>query len=154
MVLQGPLRLWALPAKSSPRDIHASPVKACPDRPLVKVASLEDAAAVKTLDAEILAGSNSLTLYVFANEKTAPWHSPMRIAQNHTVQSGAKRMARHPPTNTNTTITLQRRWSRERTAMGEPRRHPAACATMLIDTTKPASAASNPRSRRSGANQP
>jgi N-acetyl-gamma-glutamyl-phosphate reductase len=31
---------------------------------------LEDAAAVKTLDAEILAGSNSLTLYVFANDKT------------------------------------------------------------------------------------
>ena len=32
---------------------------------------LEDAAAVKTLDAEILAGSNGLALYVFANEKTA-----------------------------------------------------------------------------------
>ena len=39
------------------------------ERPLVKVASLEDAAAAKTLDAEILAGSNGLTLYVFGNEK-------------------------------------------------------------------------------------
>jgi N-acetyl-gamma-glutamyl-phosphate reductase len=70
MLVEVPLALWALPAKPTPRDIHAALVKAYPDKPLVKVASLEDAAAVKTLDAEILAGSNSLTLYVFANEKT------------------------------------------------------------------------------------
>jgi N-acetyl-gamma-glutamyl-phosphate reductase len=71
MLVEVPLPLWALPGKPSARDIHAALVKAYPDRPLVKVASLEDAAAVKTLDAEILAGSNGLTLYVFANEKTA-----------------------------------------------------------------------------------
>jgi len=71
MLVEVPLQLWALPGKPSPRDIHAALVKAYPERPLVKVASLEDAAAVKTLDAEILAGTNSLTLYVFANEKTA-----------------------------------------------------------------------------------
>jgi len=70
MLVEVPLALWALPAKPTARDIHAALVKAYPDRPLVKVASLEDAAAVKTLDAEILAGSNGLTLYVFANEKT------------------------------------------------------------------------------------
>lgn len=70
MLVEVPLQLWALPAKPTARDIHAALVKAYPDRPLVKVASLEDAAAVKTLDAEILAGSNGLTLYVFANEKT------------------------------------------------------------------------------------
>lgn len=70
MLVDVPLQLWALPAKPSPRDIHATLVRAYPDRPLVKVASLEDAAAVKTLDAEILAGSNGLTLYVFGNEKT------------------------------------------------------------------------------------
>jgi len=69
MLVEVPLHLWALPSKPSPRDIHAALVKAYPDRPLVKVASLEDAAAVKTLDAEILAGTNGLTLYVFANEK-------------------------------------------------------------------------------------
>lgn len=69
MLLEVPLQLWALPSKPSAREIHAALVKAYPDRPLVKVASLEDAAAVKTLDAEILAGSNGLTLYVFANEK-------------------------------------------------------------------------------------
>jgi N-acetyl-gamma-glutamyl-phosphate reductase len=71
MLVDVPLQLWALPAKPTARDIHAALVKAYPDRPLIKVASLEDAAAVKTLDAEILAGSNALALYVFANEKTA-----------------------------------------------------------------------------------
>lgn len=70
MLVEVPLQLWALPAKPTPRDIHAALVKAYPERPLVKVASLEDAAAAKTLDAEIFAGTNGLTLYVFANEKT------------------------------------------------------------------------------------
>jgi N-acetyl-gamma-glutamyl-phosphate reductase len=69
MLVEVPLQLWALPARPTPRDIHAALAKAYPERPLVKLASLEDAAAAKTLDAEILAGSNGLTLYVFANEK-------------------------------------------------------------------------------------
>jgi N-acetyl-gamma-glutamyl-phosphate reductase len=69
MLVEVPLQLWALPQQPTPRDVHAALVRAYPDRPLVKVASLEDAAAVKSLDAEILAGSNGLTLYVFANEK-------------------------------------------------------------------------------------
>jgi N-acetyl-gamma-glutamyl-phosphate reductase len=69
MLVEVPLQLWALPGKPIPRDIHAALVKAYPDRPLVKVASLEDAAAAKTLDAEIFAGTNGLTLYVFANER-------------------------------------------------------------------------------------
>jgi N-acetyl-gamma-glutamyl-phosphate reductase len=69
MLVEVPLQLWALPGKPTPRDIHAALVKAYPERPLVKVASLEDAAVVKTLDAEIFAGTNGLTVYVFANEK-------------------------------------------------------------------------------------
>jgi N-acetyl-gamma-glutamyl-phosphate reductase len=71
MLVEVPLQLWALPGKPSARDLHAALDKAYPDQPLVKVASLEDAAAVKSLDAEILAGTNGLTIYVFANEKTA-----------------------------------------------------------------------------------
>jgi N-acetyl-gamma-glutamyl-phosphate reductase len=71
MLVEVPLQLWALPGKPSVRDIHAALVRAYQGRPLVKVASLEDAAAVKSLDAEFLAGSNGLTLYVFANEKAA-----------------------------------------------------------------------------------
>ena len=70
MLVEVPLQLWALPGKPTARDVHAALAKAYPDRPLVKVASLEDAAAVKTLDAEILAGSNGLTLYVFGNDKS------------------------------------------------------------------------------------
>jgi N-acetyl-gamma-glutamyl-phosphate reductase len=70
MLVEVPLQLWALPGKPSPRDIHGALVKAYPDRPLVKVASLEDAGAVKTLDAEVFAGTNGLTLYVFANDKS------------------------------------------------------------------------------------
>ena len=70
MLVEVPLQLWALPGKPAPRDIHAALAKSYPDRPLVKVASLEDAGAAKTLDAEIFAGANGLTLYVFANEKT------------------------------------------------------------------------------------
>jgi len=69
MLVEVPLQLWALPGAPAPRDIHAALVKAYPDRPLMTVASMEDAGAVKTLDAEILAGANGLTLYVFGNEK-------------------------------------------------------------------------------------
>jgi N-acetyl-gamma-glutamyl-phosphate reductase len=70
MLVEVPLQLWAIAGRPTARELHAALVKAYPDRPLVKVASLEDAAAVKTLDAEILAGTNGLTIYVFANEKT------------------------------------------------------------------------------------
>jgi N-acetyl-gamma-glutamyl-phosphate reductase len=70
MLVEVPLQLWALPGKPMARDVHGALVKAYPERPLVKVASMEDAAVVKTLDAEILAGTNGLTIYVFANEKT------------------------------------------------------------------------------------
>jgi N-acetyl-gamma-glutamyl-phosphate reductase len=70
MLVEVPLPLWALPVRPTARDIHAALERAYADRPLVKVASLEDAAAAKTLDAEILTGTNGLTLYVFGNEKT------------------------------------------------------------------------------------
>lgn len=70
MLVEVPLQLWALPGQPAARDIHAALVKAYPDRPLVKVASQEDAGVVKSLDAEIFAATNGLTLYVFANDKT------------------------------------------------------------------------------------
>ncbi len=70
MLVEVPLQLWALAGTPSPRDIHAALAHAYAGRPLVKVAALEEAAAVTALDAEILANSNAMTLYVFANEKT------------------------------------------------------------------------------------
>jgi N-acetyl-gamma-glutamyl-phosphate reductase len=68
--VEGRVSLGRAGAPGPPRDLHAALVKAYPDRPLVKVASLEDSAAATSLDVEILAGSNGLTLYVFANEKS------------------------------------------------------------------------------------
>jgi N-acetyl-gamma-glutamyl-phosphate reductase len=69
MLVEVPLQSWALPGKVSARDLHAALAAAYPGRPLVEVASLEEAAALKSLDAELLAGSNKMKLFVFANEK-------------------------------------------------------------------------------------
>jgi N-acetyl-gamma-glutamyl-phosphate reductase len=69
MLVELPLQLWALPQKPAARDLHAALAKAYPDRPLVEVASLEEAASHKTLDAEILSGTNRLKLFVFSDPK-------------------------------------------------------------------------------------
>lgn len=68
MLVELPLQLWALPGAPRPRDLHAVLANAYAGRPLVEVASLEEAAEMKTLDAEILAGTNRMKLFVFANE--------------------------------------------------------------------------------------
>jgi N-acetyl-gamma-glutamyl-phosphate reductase len=68
MLVELPLQLWALPGTPSPRDLHAVLANAYAGRPLVEVASLEEAAAMKTLDAELLAGGNGMKLFVFGNE--------------------------------------------------------------------------------------
>ena len=69
MLVEVPLQSWALPGRPSPRDIHAALASAYPGRPLVEVASLEEAAALKSLDAELLAGSNKMKLFVFADDR-------------------------------------------------------------------------------------
>ena len=51
-------------------DLHAVLADAYRGRPLVEVASLEEAAALRTLDAEALRGSNKIKLYVFSNPAT------------------------------------------------------------------------------------
>ena len=55
MLVEMPLQLWALPGTPAPRDIHAVLANAYRGRPLVEVASLDEAAGMKSLDAEILA---------------------------------------------------------------------------------------------------
>jgi N-acetyl-gamma-glutamyl-phosphate reductase len=67
MLVEVPLALWALPAKPSPDDIHAVLAEAYRDRALVKVATPQEAGAAATLDAEVLANTNTMTLYVFGN---------------------------------------------------------------------------------------
>ncbi len=69
MLVEVPLPLWAMSGKPSARDLHAAWTKAYPARPLVEVASLEGAASLKTLDAELLAGTNRMKLFLFADDK-------------------------------------------------------------------------------------
>jgi N-acetyl-gamma-glutamyl-phosphate reductase len=68
MLVEIPLQLWALPAKPRARDLHAVLADAYAGRPLVEVAGLDEAAGMKGLDAELLANSNRMKLFVFANE--------------------------------------------------------------------------------------
>jgi N-acetyl-gamma-glutamyl-phosphate reductase len=69
MLVELPLQLWALSGAPKARDLHAALAKAYRGRPLVEVAGLEEAAGLATLDAELMAGSNRMKLFVFANEK-------------------------------------------------------------------------------------
>jgi N-acetyl-gamma-glutamyl-phosphate reductase len=69
MLVEMPLQLWALPGTVKPADVHAALADAYAGKALVSVAGLEDAAALKVLDAELLSGTNLLKLFVFANEK-------------------------------------------------------------------------------------
>lgn len=69
MLVEVPLPLWALPSKSSPRDVHTVLASAYPQRPLVQVEAWDATAAMTILDAQALAGSNGLKIYVFGNEQ-------------------------------------------------------------------------------------
>jgi N-acetyl-gamma-glutamyl-phosphate reductase len=69
MLVEVPLQLWALPGSPKPADLHAALAQAYKGRPLVEVASLEEAAGLKVLDAELLANTNRIKLFVFGNEK-------------------------------------------------------------------------------------
>jgi N-acetyl-gamma-glutamyl-phosphate reductase len=68
MLVEVPLPLWALPNKTGLAEIHAAYEESYRGRPLVEVASLGEAAAMKSLDAELLAGSNKMKLFVFGSE--------------------------------------------------------------------------------------
>lgn len=70
MIVDVPLALWSLPKRPKAKDLHAVLADFYRGRPFVEVARLEEAAGLKTLDAEILKNTNTLRLYVFANEKT------------------------------------------------------------------------------------
>jgi len=70
MIVEVPLHLRALPGEPKAADLHVALAAAYARRPLVEVASLAEAAAVKSLDAEALRGTDRLKLYVFSNEKT------------------------------------------------------------------------------------
>ena len=68
MLVEIPLPLSALPGGPSLKQIHTALADAYRGEPLVHVASLDEAAARKTLDAEELKDTNRLKIYVFGNE--------------------------------------------------------------------------------------
>jgi len=69
MLVEVPLQLWSLPVKPKAADLHAALSDAYAGKTLVSVAGLDEAAALKVLDAELLSGTNLLKLFVFADEK-------------------------------------------------------------------------------------
>ncbi len=70
MIVEVPLQLWALPGKPAVADLQGTLENAYDKAELVKVANLYEAAELKALDAELLAGRNDMQLYVFGNDKT------------------------------------------------------------------------------------
>lgn len=70
MLVDVPLQLWAMPKRPSIADLHGALAEAYRGLRLVEVASLEECAGLKALDAEMLANTNKLKLFVFGNEKT------------------------------------------------------------------------------------
>jgi len=71
MIVEVPLQLWALPGQPKFADLHGALTAAYSDEPFVEVATLAEAAAIKTLDPEGLNGTNRMRLFVFGNDEQA-----------------------------------------------------------------------------------
>lgn len=71
MIVEAPLALMALPSPPKLKDVHGALVDAYAGERFVSVASLEEAAALKTLDPEGLNGTNELKLFVFGHDGEA-----------------------------------------------------------------------------------
>jgi N-acetyl-gamma-glutamyl-phosphate reductase len=68
MIVEVPLQLWALPGSATVARVYEAIADAYADERFVSVATLDEAAAMKTLDPEGLNGTNELKLFVFGNE--------------------------------------------------------------------------------------
>jgi len=68
ILVEVPLPLEALPGAPTPMQVHAVLADAYAGQQFVEVASMADAAQVKTLDPEGLNGTNRMRLFVFGNE--------------------------------------------------------------------------------------
>lgn len=71
MIVEVPLALWALPGKPKLADLHGVLASHYREERFVKVASLHEAAAMKTLDPEGLNGANEMKLFVFGHDDEA-----------------------------------------------------------------------------------
>ncbi|MDE1967848.1 MAG: N-acetyl-gamma-glutamyl-phosphate reductase [Alphaproteobacteria bacterium] len=68
MIVEVPLQLDALPTAPKLNDLHAALARAYDGAAFVEVASIEEAAALKTLEPESLNGTNRMKLYVFGSK--------------------------------------------------------------------------------------
>lgn len=84
MLVNIPLQLWAQPGRPEKGDLHACLAQAYAGERFVEVASLEEAAGLKTLDPEALNGTNRMRLFVFGNE-----YQVMLTAQLDNLGKGA-----------------------------------------------------------------
>ena len=71
MIVEAPLMLSALPRRPKMADVHAILARAYEGERFVQVASIQEAAALKTLDPEDLNGTNMLKLFVFGHDEEA-----------------------------------------------------------------------------------
>ncbi|MEQ1618203.1 MAG: N-acetyl-gamma-glutamyl-phosphate reductase [Terricaulis sp.] len=71
MIVEIPLALAALSARPRLADVHDTLVRAYEGERFVNVASLAEAAALRTLDPEGLNGTNALKLFVFGHDEQA-----------------------------------------------------------------------------------
>ena len=69
MILEVPLALHALPGKPRLGDLHAALAEAYDGEAFVEVASMDEAASLRTLAPEDLNGTNRMKLYVCGSEK-------------------------------------------------------------------------------------
>ena len=68
MIVEVPLQLWALPKKPTVAAVHETIAAAYHKAELVDVAGLMDGTTRKSLDAEMLKGTNRMKLFVFGND--------------------------------------------------------------------------------------
>jgi len=71
MIVEVPLQLWALPGKPKLAELHGALAAAYAGERFVEVASLAEAATLKTLDPEGLNNTNRMRLFVFGNDEQA-----------------------------------------------------------------------------------
>jgi N-acetyl-gamma-glutamyl-phosphate reductase len=75
MLVEVPLQLWSLPQQPTVDEIHEVLQGTYDDEPLVQVVPLDESMAMKGLDAEVMANTNGLKLYVFSS----PDHDQVRL---------------------------------------------------------------------------
>lgn len=71
MIVETPLPLSSLPGKPKLADVHEALARAYEGERFVSVASLEEAASLKSLDPEGLNGTNRMRLFVFGHDEEA-----------------------------------------------------------------------------------